>query len=197
MHKIRSSLHRHNRKLLVAIALVLIIFLVLFFMENKNIINLYDSKAPSEDETAQTTSTAPTAQDDFSAGNDRQPGNSINENDGSGEIVDNNGSIIAGTDTTDPIVSNTGQITLYTPKKNTIINSGVAVVGKSSLPTVSYRLIDSVSGVIAGGDLQVINGNFSGTLKFSTSATEGRLDIFAAHADGVEYSNIEIPLRLK
>lgn len=197
MNKKRINFPKLTKKrVLLGLAIIIVVCGLLFVLEKRGVINLRSEDTPSEAE-AQTTSTAPTAQSDFTGGDDRQPANTESENRGSGEVADNNGVIGSGVNTANPVVSNTGQITLFSPRKNSTISSGQTVAGKSSLPTVSYRLIDSVSGVIASGELKVVNGSFSGTLNFTTTATEGRLDIFAAHLDGVEYSNIEVPLVLK
>lgn len=149
------------------------------------------------DDDAQTDSTVPSAQEDFTEGGDREPGNSMNENDGSGGISDENGVVDPGTDTANPLTSTGGEITLFSPKKNSTVATGQIVTGTSTLPKVSYRLIDNVSGVISTGELNVVNGKFSGKFEFDTSATEGRLDIYAVRSDASEYANIEVPLRFK
>lgn len=190
--------NRPKKQLLIIgfIAVVLVVG-VLFLLEKKSIINLYKQKMPAATkEDAKTTSPTPTAQEDFQSGDIREPGSTLDENRGSGGIADTSGSL-SGIDTTNPVVSATGEISLYVPRKQSTMTSGHTVAGASSLKTVSYRLIDSVSGVIATGELQVINGKFSGKLDFKTSAKEGRLDIYASRMDGTEYSNIEIPLRFE
>lgn len=199
MVKSRKSSARTKKILLIALAVILVAGAALFVLEKKQITNFYgeDPAEAQNDEDAQTTSTAETAQDDFTGGDDREPGSSVGEGEGEGSITDNNGAISSDVDTSSPIVSSTGQISIYTPKNNASISSGQVVAGVSTLQRVSFRLIDNVSGVISVGELNVVNGKFSGTLSFSTSADEGRLDIFGANPDGSEYSNLEIPLRFK
>jgi hypothetical protein len=65
----------------------------------------------------------------------------------------------------------------------------------SKLDLVQYRVIDSNSGVIATGNLKVVDGKFSGIVTYSSTATEGRIDIFAVKQDGTEYANVELPVR--
>lgn len=160
-----------------------------FFIRNSN-----DDSTVVQDTDSETTSTAPTAQSDFTGGTEREPGNTLSENEGSGGIRDNEGNL-SDVDTSSSISSESGEITLYTPKGNSKVASGEKVAGESKLSVVSYRIIDNVSGVISTGQLKVVNGKFSGTLEFTTTATEGRLDLFGTKPDGAEYSIIEVPVR--
>jgi len=147
------------------------------------------------DKTSKTTSDAPTAQADFSEGDNRQPNTNSDSNEGT--LTDNQGSIGSIPSQNQWTISPNGSITVYTPNANASLASGSVLSGKSVIPKVSFRLIDNVSGVIAQGDIAVINGNFSGTFNFSTNASEGRLDIFNMREDGTEVNNVEIPVRFK
>lgn len=149
----------------------------------------------SGSETAQTTSDAPTAQADFRGGDDREPGNTLQENEGSGIIKDTDGRDAH--ETARPISSSSGEITIFSPSKNSVLSSGQLVSGSSSLESVSYRIIDDISGVIATGSLKVNSGKFSGKIEYETSAKEGRLDFFGTRSDLTEFSNIEIPIRFR
>lgn len=158
----------------------------------------YQLTRPNEyvdsDKHAQTTSEQPTAQPDFNDGEERDPGNTLREDEGSALIEEGsaaNGSI----DRSNPIISKSGQITVFSPQKGANLKSGDLIAGSSKLSRVSYRIIDNVSGVIAQGELKVTDGNFSGKIKFDTPATEGRLDLYATKSDGTEFSNIEIPIK--
>jgi len=146
---------------------------------------------------AKTTSDIESAQSDFNGGTaeggNKSSDNTTSEDQGTAVITDTGG--IASSNTNSPRKSNTGEITVYQPLNNMLVKSGQEISGTSTLPSIQYRLIDSESGVIATGSLKVVNGNFSGTLSFSTNANEGRLDIFAIRADASEYSVIEIPVR--
>lgn len=196
MQNISDSGKKKKMILLLLCGFAVVAVITLVVLEKKQVIDLYSSDSLPSETTDRTTSATPTAQEDFNDGEYREPGNSLGENEGTGGITDNNGSI-GDVDTSSPIVSSTGEIRLFNPKANTITTSGTNVAGSSSLSKVSYRLIDNVSGVIAVGELNVVNGNFSGTLSFTTSASDGRLDIYGTKSDGVEFSNIEIPIRFK
>lgn len=156
-----------------------------------------NEKNSLEEQEATTTSDTPTAQPSFSEGEEREPGNSLNENRGNSVILDTGGSLPANTDTSQPTKSATGEITVYSPAKNAQIKKGHLIAGSSSLPKITYRVIDDISGMIAMGELTVSNGRFSGTIDFETSSKNGRIDIFATRADGSEYSTVEIPITFR
>jgi len=157
----------------------------------------YKDNATKSSDGAKTTSTAPTAQEDYSDGDSRDASSTVNDLRGTGGITDNNGSVSPETDTSNPIISATKEIYVYSPKANTSIKTGQQISGKSILPVVTYRLIDNSTGMIAYGELKVVGGNFSGIIGYSTSSKTGRLDIFGTREDGSEFSNIEIPLGLE
>ena len=201
--KVKKSDNLKKITVITALA-VIVIASIMIVLEKKHVVNLYgingaliSTGSSANQDDAKTTSTAETAQDDFSYGDAREPGNTLQEDGGSAEISDTNGNLDASTPTDKSIVSKTGEITVYTPQKDSLVQSGQVVSGKSSLSKVTYRIIDSSSGMIAMGELKVVNGNFSGKLNFSTSASEGRLDIFGTRDDLSEFSNIEIPMRFK
>lgn len=139
-----------------------------------------------------TTSLQPTAQNEFEDGNDRNPVEPENEQPGTAIIIDNGGQITTELPEENWTYSDSGEITLYTPTTDDKLISGATVEGRSTLNVVNFRLIDNLTGVIAKGQISVKNGFFSGTLKFDTTASEGRLDLFGASIEGTEYSNIEI-----
>ena len=144
---------------------------------------------------AQTTSNTPSAQSSYSDGEYREPGNTVHENQGEASVSDTGGR--ASSNTSEPKTSSTGEITVYLPIANSVITSGQEISGISTLPRVHYRIIDNVTGVVASGSLEVVNGRFSGILNFSNAAQEGRVDIFATKSDFTEYSNVEIPVRFE
>ncbi len=183
-------------KIIIVGLVVLVLVCVGIVLERTGVINLVNRGAPTE-ETSKTTSTIPSAQEEYSdSTTEENKDPSISDGSrGSAEITDNSGA--PSSDASNPITSASGEITLYLPEANSLISSGQEISGKSTLPKVHYRIIDDVSGVIATGQLSVVGGNFSGNIKLSTTATEGRLDIFATRSDGTEYSNIEVPIRLK
>lgn len=185
-----------KKKLFIFAALLLVIAVVLFALEKRDVINLYSSKDVAIIDEAKTTSTTKTAQEDFSEGNEREPGNSLNENEGTGGVRDVNGEFNQGIDTNNPIISESGEISLYTPGQNASVKPGALIAGASSLPKVSFRIIDNVTGVISTGELSVKDGKFAGYLDYTTPAKEGRLDIFGTKDDGSEFSSIEVMIRL-
>src|SRR5690606_29613808 len=134
---------------------------------NTGVINIINREEPVGNE-AKTTSTIPSAQADYT--DDAVEENKVpatgGDGRGSAEIKDNGGA--PSSDTSSSIISTTGEITLYMPKANSKIASGQEISGKSTLSKVHYRVIDSVSGVIATGQLNVVSGNFSGSISFST-----------------------------
>jgi hypothetical protein len=188
-----KSQKRSKKKLFFLIAGAgLALLVLLFVLEITHVINLYSKKQPVATD-AKTTSTAPTAQEDFTEGGERP----IARSDKTEGIIQDTGGTAPSTDQAQWSSSSDGAITVYMPAKNDLITSGGTLSGASNLSKVSFRLIDDVSGVIAQGSLTVVNGKFSGSFSFSTNGTNGRLDIFSAAPDGVESSNVEIPVRFR
>ena len=172
---------------LSVVAVVIISGLIYAFMTDRSPF----SKAG--DNSAKTTSTAESAQSDFSDGDDRQPQVTTPKTEGT--VSDNNGAVGSVPSSSQWSSSKSGAVTAYSPAKNSKVTNGSAISGSATGSRVSFRIIDNVSGVISQGELSVVGGKFSGTLSFSTTATEGRLDLFTTRADGVEENNVEIPVR--
>lgn len=193
MYNAIVNIAKIKKPILVVLIILAVAALSLFLLARQR--NSNDQHRVDTDE--KTTSVAETAQEDYSQGNHREPGSSLLENAGSAIIVDGHGSVDSSIDQSEPLISDTGQIMVYAPTSNTMLDSGANLLGKSSLDKVSYRLIDSVTGVISTGELKVVNGYFSGKINFTTSATEGRLDVFAVNKDFSEYSNVEIPINFR
>lgn len=191
----RARKSSKNKITLLVVGSVFVLLLIILALEKAHIINLYASKhVPITNNDAQTTSTAPTAQDNFTDGDDRQPA-STSRNEG---VVADTGGNIQSTPTQNQWTSSKdGNITVYSPAKDSKVISGDSVSGASKLTSISFRLIDDVKGVIAQGSLSVVDGKFSGKFNFSTTGTNGRLDIFSVSDDGVESSNIELPVRFR
>jgi len=198
MKKQKKFSYMHPRIVAVIAILLMVIVLVIWALEKRNVIDLYSPyQPPTANDEAKTTSTAPSAQEDFNDGDVRQPGSSLQENEGTGLINDQRGVASTKTNPNNWVTSTSGEITLHSPAKNDLVKTGIEVSGTSTLNNVSYRVIDNVSGVIAEGELIVVNGKFAGILNFNTSATEGRFDLFGTKYDGVEFSNIETPIRFE
>ena len=188
-----------NKKIIVLIVLLLAVTLVsgYWYSQSKNKKSV--STEQSQEEKPKTTSTQESAQSEYSPkeqdDNKAVPGNTLNENRGSATVTDNSGTSV--TPNAKPLVSSTGEITVYSPVSGGVVKSGQTISGESKLSKVNFRIIDSISGVIASGELSVVNGKFSGTPIYTTNAKEGRIDIFATKTDGTEYSNVEIPVRFQ
>lgn len=174
----------------------------LFVLEKTGITDLI--KTPSflkktsakKSQDAQTTSTAPSAQSNYtSTDTTKDAGNTLNENKGEAGASDTSGQ--SSSNTSSPRTSSTGEITVYLPLDNAPVKSGQEISGTSTLAQVSYRVVDSISGVIGEGALNVVNGKFSGTLSVKSNATEGRIDVFGTRSDLTEFSNIKIPVRFQ
>jgi hypothetical protein len=155
------------------------------------------SSAVIIDTEAKTTSEEPTAQANFSDGDDsRDPGNSLSDDDGSGTIVDSGDMAPERTD--DPVVSDDGKTALYYPERDQTISSGSLVSGNTKNDNVYFRLLDSKTGVIGEGKLKSDSkGDFSGKFNIENHSNEGRLDIFSRSPDGTEYSTIYINVRFE
>ncbi|NTW62302.1 hypothetical protein HGB25_02750 [Candidatus Saccharibacteria bacterium] len=166
--------------IVAAVAVVLLSLIAYFYFNSRNTIsNITTSKEPS-------------AQSDFNSGGKKDI---IQSNKSEGFLTDNNGSVTSVPARSEWLSSTSGKISVYSPLKNTALKSGQALSGESTVDRVSFRLIDSVSGVIAQGSLGVVNGKYSGNFDFTTSAKEGRLDVFLVNSDGIESETIEIPVR--
>ena len=141
---------------------------------------------------AKPTSTAVTAQENFSDGDSRTP---VNNSKNEGTLQDNSGVVSAITPESQWSTSKDSAITVFNPAPNSILKSGSQISGKSAYSEVSFRLIDDVQGVISQGNIKVINGTYAGIMNFSTQGKVGRLDIFKTNSEGIEKSNVEIQLR--
>lgn len=182
-----------RKKLILAGLVIAAVSLIIGLLETSGKINLIGKQQPLGDD-AHTTSSVPSAQADFTGGNDRQPASSDRNE---GIVTDNDGQVSNTPPASQWTKSPDGQITVYSPAQNSILKKGDSLSGESRLQVVSFRLIDDVSGVIAQGSLSVVGGKFSGTFDFSTTATNGRLDVFYMSDDGVEKSNLEVAVRFK
>jgi len=143
-----------------------------------------------------TTSTAPSAQENFDKGGARSVATTP-ENKGSAGVSDSQGQQVSVADNSQWSTSKTGEITVYSPMKDKLLINGDLVSGESTLPIVYYRVLDDVTGMIAQGQLIVVGGKFSGSINYTTSASNGRLDIYGASDSGREFGNVEIPVRFK
>lgn len=178
------------KKIIVVVAITLaVICLAFFILEITKTTHIFNNPVS---ETATTTSTEPSAQNDFNSGKAREV---IQSNKEEGTVTDTNGNVNATPPESEWTSSSDSVISVYSPVKNSILSSGQILSGQSANGDVSFRLIDNISGMIAQGKISVVNNKFSGLFNFDTKATEGRLDVFIASADGTESSVVEIPIR--
>lgn len=185
---------RRKSVMLIILALLSITMFAFLELTGRTTVLLDRGSKRVVDNTSKTTSDAPSAQSDYSSGGKREV--QEREPKSTTEVKDTRGTTES-TYSSKPLTSADGAITVLTPGLNSTFRSGSSLAGKSSLEKVSYRLMDNVSGVTATGSLDVVNGSFSGTFSFSSSATAGRLDVFQVGPGGIEKSIIEIPVNLR
>ncbi len=151
--------------------------------------------AENIDNESQTTSEEPTAQSNFSDGDEREPGNSLSEDDGVGSVENDNAPVEP---TDNPIASDDDKTVVYSPTNNQMILSGSAISGNTQNDNVYFRLIDNKVGLIGEGKLTLKdNGDFSGKFNIDSHGDKGRLDIFSRSNEGIEYSAVYIDVRFK
>jgi len=89
--------------------------------------------------------------------------------------------------------SSNGDITLQQPTNASTIKSGDTISGIANTSTVSFILKDNQVGVIAQGNLDVVNGKFSGTLQFTSHGSTGSLEVYYSNPQsGAEEDTINI-----
>lgn len=182
--KIKRTQLVSKRKMLLIFAISLIVVLGVFVCVWR--------KGQSVNNGVETTSKELSAQSSFTNGGKRTV---VQSDKNEGVVTDTGGNISSLPPSSDWSSSYGGAITVYSPVKNSILSTGQTMSGVSTADRVSFRIIDSVSGVIAQGSLGVVNKKFSGSFSFETTAKEGRLDVFTVSSDGVESNIIEIPVR--
>ena len=113
-----------------------------------------------------------------------------------GGAIDENGHAPTSGVSTDPsqwATSASRLITVKTPLSNTKIQSGSIVSGSTSIADqVQYRLIDNKVGVISEGTVKVVNGNFAASINFTTTGSNGRLDVFNTDTVGKELNEVQL-----
>ena len=180
--------HKNTKKICI-IALISIMIIAIFVgLEVSGVTHFFNK------DSAETTSKEPSAQSNFNDGKERDV---ISSNKDEGTVTDTKGVVTTTTEKSEWSSSIDGIISVYSPIQDSILSKGDVLSGESSSDNISFMLTDNVSGLIAQGKITVVNGKFSGTFDFKTTATEGRLDIYIENADGVESSIVEIPVRFK
>lgn len=183
----------------VRIAVTLLILFVLLYLGSARMFHAWPfERATFNPSTATTPSKSATAQSDFNGGDKRSTDTNTNTaaNGADNTLTDNNGAVSSTPQSSQWSKSTDGSsIIVYGPAANSNLSDGAVLSGAATGSRVSFRLVDNLSGVIANGSISVVNGKFSGTLHFSTQATEGQIVVFDQAPDGTESNNTTIPVR--
>jgi type II secretory pathway pseudopilin PulG len=123
-----------------------------------------------------------------------ESGGSSTANSIQGGVKDNGGQ---STSTTIPssewTASSNGDITLQQPIANSTLASGDKISGIANVNNVQFILSDSTVGLIDQGNLNVVNGSFSGSLQFTPHAKVGTLEIYYPNpSNGAEEDIINV-----
>ncbi|HUC88269.1 MAG TPA: hypothetical protein VMR95_03930 [Candidatus Binatia bacterium] len=111
-----------------------------------------------------------------------------------GGVVDKNGQTTGSLPpSSDWVSSASGDITLQQPSPNTTVNNGDPISGTANVSNVSFILTDNSVGLIDQGNLNVVNGKFSGLLEFQAHSSSGILQLYYPNpSNGSEEDIIEI-----
>ncbi|HET9174013.1 MAG TPA: hypothetical protein VFN56_01885 [Candidatus Saccharimonadales bacterium] len=108
-----------------------------------------------------------------------------------GGAIDTNGQQPANTpDSSHWMTSASGNITLQQPYNNQTIQSGAPISGLAKVSSVQFVLTDDTVGLIAQGSLNVVNGQFSGTLHFTAHASHGKIEVYSPNPETGAEENI-------
>jgi hypothetical protein len=111
-----------------------------------------------------------------------------------GGVVDKNGQTTGSLPpSSDWVSSASGAITLQQPSPNTTVQDGDTISGTASVSNVSFILTDNSVGLIDQGNLNVVNGKFSGLMEFQAHSSSGKLQLYYPNpSNGAETDIIEI-----
>ena len=198
--KSRTVSHNSLRRPLVIIGLfVVCAFAAIITLEKTGAIDLIrmDGGVPkinAGNKPAETTSTLPSAQSDYTGGAPRSTDVNVKLE---GTVNDQKGLVPEVPPEASWTKSSSGKLVVYTPSASTLLRDGDTLSGGAADERVYFRLIDNLHGIIAQGSLAVVNQKYSGNFDFATNASEGQLDVFTQSYDGTEANNISIPVRFK
>lgn len=171
-----------KRKLLILLVIIASIIGILWKLNNHSLAS-----------NAKTTSKSPTAQNNYSAGAARP--NSASTGNSQGGVVDTKGRDVTNNSNSQSAPASTAAINLASPTTNALVVSGDNITGEANVPTVMFRLIDNDAGMIAQGQMTVVEGKFSGTLRFQPKGSNGQLDVYSTNSLGAEENEIQIPIQ--
>ena len=112
----------------------------------------------------------------------------------SGGVIDKNGQTSGYLPPSSQWVSSSsGNITLQQPSPNSVVRSGDTLSGLAKVSSVQFILTDNSVGLIARGNLNVVDGKFSGTLMFTSHSKSGKLEVYYPNPkNGAEEDIIDI-----
>ncbi len=122
------------------------------------------------------------------------PESTVTNGNRDGGVVDQNGKT-SGTlpPSSQWVLSTSGNITLQLPSPNTTVRSGDTLSGLAKVSSVQFILKDNSVGLIAQGNLKVVDGKFSGILKFTPHSNSGKLEVYYPNpSNGAEEDIVEI-----
>jgi hypothetical protein len=176
--------NRHRKSIIVSVVVLLVIVFVfyMFWRNNKSSTSIATAGQSSQ-QTVKGSPSTPTQ---------HQP--TTNNNSIQGGVIDHNGEV---SDSLPPssqwVSSSSGNITLQEPLTNTTLKSGDTLSGIAKVSTVQFILTDNSVGLVAQGNLSVVNGKFSGVLQFIPHSSSGKLEIYYPNPiNGAEEDIIDI-----
>jgi len=96
-----------------------------------------------------------------------------------GGTVDHNGQVSGGLPPASSWVSSTsGNITLQQPSPKSTVANGDTISGTAKVSNVTFILKDDAVGLIDQGNLNVVNGKFSGLMEFKAHSGSGKLEVY-------------------
>jgi hypothetical protein len=114
-----------------------------------------------------------------------------------GGAIDKNGQSSVSNPQKQWAISSSGSITLKQPINNMKLNTGDEISGSAKVSKVQYRIVDDAIGVISQGELNVVSGEFAGSLQFHPKGTSGSLVVFSFDEQSREINEIEISVRFE
>ncbi|MEI9913719.1 MAG: Gmad2 immunoglobulin-like domain-containing protein [Candidatus Saccharibacteria bacterium] len=195
-----KSSKRNNRstskpKVLMSLGVVVgIALVVVIVLELTNTIHILSSSKPASQTIVTAGNPSPAASNNSSSGqSDSKTANADNTQRSIEGVTDTNGNASASTNSSQWVSSTSGVITVKQPIANASVQSGFTLSGSATVSQINYTLIDNSVGVISEGTLNVVNGNFSGNINFSSHSSSGRLDVYSTSTPGgAEQNEIEI-----
>jgi hypothetical protein len=162
------------------LALTIVLIAVLAIFELTHVTDFYHKKS-SDNHTSQTANSA---------------NSNSNQQGGATDTSETTTDTTIVTNQSDWTPSASGVITLQQPIDGATLKTGDTIRGIATVESIQYRLEDNRMGVIAQGNLSVVDGKFSGILQFTPKGTNGTLDIFTFDpSSGAEINHADINVK--